>query len=69
MKHILLPDNVERDLSFYLAMEEYIAREVSEEVFFVWRVSPTVIIGRNQVLENEVNMEFCAKNGVKVFRR
>ena len=69
MKHILLPDNVERDLSFYLAMEEYIAREVSEEVFFVWRVSPTVIIGRNQVLENEVNMEYCAKNGVKVFRR
>lgn len=69
MKHILIPDNTERDLSFYLAMEEYIAKEVAEEVFFAWRVSPTVIIGRNQVLENEVNMEYCSKNGVKVFRR
>ena len=25
MKHVVLPDNVQRKLSFYLAMEEYVA--------------------------------------------
>ena len=54
MKQILLPDNKERSLAFYLAMEEYVAKEMEGESFFVWRVEPTVIIGRNQVLENEV---------------
>lgn len=69
MKQILLPDNKERSLAFYLAMEEYVAREVEGEAFFVWRVEPTVIIGRNQVLENEVNMPYCAEHGVQLVRR
>ena len=37
--------------------------------FFVWRVEPTVIFGRNQVLENEVNLEYCSEHGVDVVRR
>ena len=37
--------------------------------FFVWRVSPTVIIGRNQDLEAEVNLGYCREHGVKVVRR
>ena len=45
------------------------AREFSDDVFFTWRVPPTVIIGRNQVLENEVNLPFCRSKGIKVFRR
>ena len=59
MTQILLPDNKERSLAFYLAMEEFVANEMEDEAFFVWRVAPTVIIGRNQVLENEVNMDYC----------
>ena len=50
-------------------MEEYVAREVEDEAFFVWRVEPTVIFGRNQVLENEVNLEYCSEHGVDVVRR
>lgn len=69
MKHIILSDKATRRLSFYLAMEEYIAREMNEEAFFLWRVEPTVIIGRNQVLENEVNMEYCQKHDVDIVRR
>ena len=69
MKHIILPDNVRRSLAFYLAMEEFVAREVEDEAFFVWRVEPTVIYGRNQVLENEVNLEYCIKHGVDIVRR
>ena len=69
MKHVILPDAVRRSLAFYLAMEEYVAREVEDEAFFVWRVEPTVIFGRNQVLENEVNLEYCCMMGVDVVRR
>ena len=69
MKHVILPDNVRRSLSFYLAMEEFVAREVEDEAFFVWRVDPTVIFGRNQVLENEVNLEYCREHGVDIVRR
>lgn len=69
MKNIVLPDNRERDLSFYLAMEDFVARNIEDDAFFVWRVGPTVIIGRNQVLENEVNLEYCRAHGVKIIRR
>lgn len=69
MKYVTIPDNAQRRLPFYLAMEEYVAAHVDEESFFMWRVAPTVIIGRNQILENEVNMEYCRKAGVLVVRR
>ena len=45
------------------------AREIEGEAFFVWRVAPTVIFGRNQVLENEVNLEYCRQHGVSVVQR
>lgn len=69
MRNIILPDNQERSLAFWLAMEEFVAKSVDEEAFFVWRVAPTVIIGRNQVLEAEVNLDYCRRNGVKIVRR
>lgn len=69
MKHVILPDDVRRSLAFYLAMEEFVAREIEGEAFFVWRVEPTVIFGRNQVLENEVNLEYCREHGVDIVRR
>ena len=69
MKNVVLPDAVRRSLAFYLAMEEYVASAVEDEAFFVWRVEPTVIYGRNQVLENEVNLEYCREHGVDIVRR
>ena len=69
MKNIVLPEIKDRSLAFYLAMEEYVARLVEGELFFVWRVNPTVIIGRNQDLEAEVNLDYCRKHGVEVVRR
>ena len=69
MKHVILPDDVRRSLAFYLAMEEFVAREIEGEAFFVWRVEPTVIFGRNQELENEVNLEYCREHGVDIVRR
>ena len=45
------------------------ARKIEGEAFFVWRVAPTVIFGRNQVLENEVNLEYCKEKGVSIVQR
>ena len=70
MKYIALPTNENRQLSFYLAMEEYVARNVSEpDCFFMWQVEPSVIFGRNQVVENEVNLEYCREHDIRVVRR
>ena len=69
MKNVVLPEVKDRSLAFYLAMEEFVAREIEGEAFFVWRVNPTVIIGRNQDLEAEVNLEYCLDHGVEVVRR
>ena len=70
MKYIALPTSETRQLSFYLAMEEYVARHISEpDCFFMWQVEPSVIFGRNQVLENEVNVPYCREHHIKMYRR
>lgn len=70
MKYVALPDDKVRRLSFYLAMEEYVARNIDEyDLFFYWQVEPSVIFGRNQLIENEVNLEFCREHGIKTYRR
>lgn len=72
MKFVTLPFNngAFRPLSFYLAMEEYLASRVVEpDCFFLWQVKPSVIFGRNQVMHNEVNTDYCTEHGIKVFRR
>ena len=70
MKYVVLPANNVRRLSFYLAMEEYVARHVDEDdLFFMWQVKPTVIFGRNQVMENEVNVPYCREHGIEMYRR
>ena len=70
MKYILLPETEVRSLAFYLAMEEYVARQMDEsDCFFMWQVKPSVIFGRNQVVENEVNVDYCREHGISMYRR
>lgn len=69
MQYVNLPDNEQHRLIFYLAMEEYLADSADGEYFFMWRVPPTVIYGRNQDVEAEVNLDYCRENGVQVFQR
>lgn len=70
MIYVTLPNNRERRLTFYLAMEEYIARHMKgDEYFFMWQVTPTVIFGRNQLIQNEVNLEYCQQHNINTFRR
>jgi lipoic acid synthetase/lipoate-protein ligase A len=77
MRYVSLPTSEPRRLSFYLAMEEFVARHLLPEgmpmaesdAFFMWQVEPSVIFGRNQVLENEVNVPYCREHGIRLYRR
>lgn len=70
MKHPVLPTDEQHPLPFYLAMEEWVARHLPpDDYFFVWRVNPTVICGRNQDIEKEVNLPYCHSNGINIVRR
>ena len=70
MTYISLPTDETRRLTFYLAMEEYVARRMDiDDAFFIWQVPPTVIFGRNQLIDSEVNIDFCRKRGIQTYRR
>ena len=67
MLYIPAPEG--KRLVWYLSMEEYLAQHATEDVFFSWVVAPTVIFGRHQVMEAEVNMPYCQAHGVQMYRR
>ena len=71
MKYILLPkpDTIHQ-LPFYFAVEEYVARHYTDDDYFMgWRVNPTVMLGRNQLIDNEANTDYCKEHKINIFRR
>lgn len=64
-----------RSATFFLAAEEYVATHfctgngASEAFLFTWRLTPTVVMGRNQVAHQEVDLDFCRREGIDVVRR
>lgn len=70
MLHISLSDKPQRTVPFYLAMEEFVACNiVADECLFTWRVEPSVILGRNQLIDTEVDTHYCHANTIKIYRR
>ena len=78
--YVEFPPYVEgRSATFFLAAEEYVAQHflpVGEEsqdaisaYLFTWQLRPTVVMGRNQVAHQEVDLAFCEKEGIEVVRR
>ena len=70
MRYVELPA-APRPLPFYLAAEEWLAANghAGDEYFFMWQVNPTVICGRNQVIDMEVDLSYCRRHGIDVCRR
>lgn len=70
MDPVLPYDEAVRPLPFYLAQEEWLAAKYPDrDFFFIWQVEPTVIIGRNQLLDKEVNTAYCRDKGIRMVRR
>ena len=56
---------------FYFALEQYVMQHLLKEgqsYFFTWEIEG-VVVGKNQVVENEVNLAYCKDNNIQVFRR
>lgn len=56
---------------FYFALEEYAMKELlkkHDSFFFTWEIEG-VVIGKNQLIENEVNLPYCKENNIEIFRR
>lgn len=59
------------DIYWNFALEEYMLDTVkdNEFIFYVWRNSPSVLIGRHQNIYSECNLDIMKKEGVKIVRR
>ena len=53
----------------YLTIEQDLVKSVAEPTLFTWIVSPTVIYGRHQSAEVEVNEAYCREHGIAVVQR
>ena len=56
-------------LAQYLQIEQDLVKQVKELTLFTWIVKPTVIYGRHQSAEVEVNEAYCASHGIEIVQR
>ncbi len=56
-------------LAEYLAIEQDLVKRVDKPTLFTWIVAPTVIYGRHQSAEVEVNEEYCREHNIKIVQR
>ena len=67
MKHIRYQEGL--SLAEYLGKEQELVQHVQDPTLFTWIVSPTVIYGRHQCAEVEVNEAYCREHGIAVVQR
>ena len=67
MKHVDVPKG--QLLQWYLDEEIRLSQDVQEELFFSWIVEPTVIYGRHQSCDAEVNINYCREHGIQIVQR
>ncbi len=55
--------------AFNLACEEYFLTKTKKDIFILWRNNPSVIVGRNQNTQAEIDPEYVRSEGITVMRR
>lgn len=58
-----------KDPYYNLAVEEYLLKNTTEDVFMLWQNDPTVVIGKNQNAYAEVDLTYAEAHGIRVARR
>ena len=66
MKFLLLHST---DPYHNLAVEEYLFEKTQDNVFILWQNDKTVVIGKNQNINCELDFDFVNSNKIKVARR
>lgn len=54
---------------FNIASEEHLLKNLSDDVFLLYRNSPSVIVGKHQNTLAEIDYRFAKDNGIEVVRR
>lgn len=52
-----------------LAIEEYLFKNATEDIFMIWQNEPTIVIGKNQNAFAEINLTYVKENNIHVARR
>ncbi len=57
--------------SYFFGLEEYLIKDYNceNDIFLLWSVNPTVMIGRHQVTMMEIDQEFVNDNQIEIVRR
>jgi lipoate---protein ligase len=63
--------NHQTDPKFNLALEEYVLKyiDTDEDILILWQNEPSIIVGRNQNVYEEINFDFVKKHRIPVIRR
>ncbi|WHQ36819.1 lipoate--protein ligase [Spiroplasma sp. SV19] len=62
--------NPSTDVYFNLALDEYLLKSnIKDNIFFLWKNSNTIVIGRNQNTIEEINLQAVETDKVNVVRR
>ena len=62
-------DNRCTDIYFNLAAEEYLLKQKGDNFFMLWQSVPSVVVGKHQSVEAEVNMEYVKQHHIHLARR
>ena len=57
------------DPFFCLAAEEYLLKNLSEDIFMLWQSENTIVLGKHQNALAEINYRFVRENKITVARR
>ncbi len=56
-------------IDFYLNREAELLRTIQSPLWMTWQVGPTVIYGRHQIVEQEVNLTYCQAQNITLYQR
>ncbi|CCV63738.1 Lipoate-protein ligase A [Alteracholeplasma palmae J233] len=64
-------ENNSTDPYFNLALEEYILKnlDLNDDIFLLWQNEPSLIVGRNQNIFEEINLNLAISKGIPFIRR
>ena len=71
MLYINTSRNTRKTCDFYFGLEEYLIKDYKHtgDIFLLWNVSKTVMIGRHQITDIEIDKTFVKENDISIVRR
>lgn len=63
--------NTTNQCGFYFGLEEFLIKDYAynEDIFLLWSTKPTVMIGRHQITNLEIDTDYIKDNNIEIVRR